>query len=78
MLVCVSSIKSYRDEFGTCKWHYLVRYFLGPRVAKGGDALGADLVEVLNCYLSRGYLAKSRQHGVISQTFKKGDRLDPP
>lgn len=34
MLVRVSSIRSYRDEFGTCKWHYLVRYFLGPRVAK--------------------------------------------
>ena len=34
MLVHVSSIRSYRDEFGTCKWHYLVRYFLGPRVAK--------------------------------------------
>lgn len=41
------------------------------------DALGADLVEVLNCCLSRGYLAKSRQRGVISLTFKKGDRLDP-
>ena len=41
------------------------------------DALGADLVEVLNFCLGRGYLAKSQRHGVISLTFKKGDRLDP-
>lgn len=34
-------------------------------------------MEVLNCCLSRGYLAKSQQRGVISLTFKKGDRLDP-
>ena len=30
----VSSFKSYRDEFGTCKWHYMARYFLGTRLAK--------------------------------------------
>ena len=30
----VSGLKSYRDEFGRCKWHYLARYFLGTRLAK--------------------------------------------
>ena len=41
------------------------------------DVLGPDLVEVLNCCSGRGYLAKSQRRGVITLTFKKGDRLDP-
>ena len=41
------------------------------------DLLGADLVEVLNtCYWS-GRLSPSQRSGVISLSFKKGDRLDP-
>ena len=41
------------------------------------DLLGADLMEVLNsCYRS-GRLSPSQESGVISLTFKKGDRLDP-
>ena len=41
------------------------------------DLLGADLVEILNsCYRS-GRLSPSQRSGVISLTFKKGDRLDP-
>ena len=41
------------------------------------DLLGADLVEVLNsCYRS-GRLSPSQRSGVISLSFKKGDRLDP-
>ena len=30
----MSSFKSYCDEFGTCRWHYLACYFLGARLAK--------------------------------------------
>ena len=41
------------------------------------DVLGADLVEVLNSCFGRGLLAKSQRRGLISLTFKKGDRLDP-
>ena len=41
------------------------------------DVLGVDLVEVLNFCFSAGFLTRSQRHGVISQTFKKGDRLDP-
>ena len=41
------------------------------------DLLGADLVEVLNsCYRS-GRLSPSQRCGVISLSFKTGDRLDP-
>ena len=29
----LSNFLSLRDEFGTCKWHYLVRYFLGHKLA---------------------------------------------
>ena len=29
----LSNFLSLRDEFGTCKWHYLARYFLGNRLA---------------------------------------------
>ena len=39
--------------------------------------LGSDLVNVLNsCYVS-GCLSLSQRRGVISLSFKKGDRLDP-
>ena len=41
------------------------------------DALGADLVEVLNfCYLS-GSLSHTQRRGLIALSFKKGVRLDP-
>ena len=29
----LSNFLSLRDEFGSCKWHYLARYFLGNRLA---------------------------------------------
>ena len=39
--------------------------------------LGADLMRVLNsCFVNRR-LSKSQRRGVISLSFKKGDRLDP-
>ena len=41
------------------------------------DVLGSDLVAVLNSCLSAGCLSLSQRRGVISLTFKKGDRLDP-
>ena len=41
------------------------------------DVLGADLVEVLNCCFFAGFLTRSQRRGVISPTFKKGDKLDP-
>ena len=41
------------------------------------DVLGADLVDVFNFCFSTGFLTKSPHCGVISLTFKKGDRLDP-
>ena len=39
--------------------------------------LGSDLVSVLNSGLDLGSLALSQRRGVISLSFKKGDRLDP-
>ena len=39
--------------------------------------LGSDLVSVLNSCLDSGSLFLSQRRGVISLTFKKGDRLDP-
>ena len=43
--------------------------------------LGVDLVEVLNVCHQAGFLAKSQRGGegggLITLTFKKGDRLDP-
>ena len=41
------------------------------------DILGDDLVDVLNFYFSSGYLTRTQRRGVISLSFKKGDRLDP-
>ena len=41
------------------------------------EVLGADLVDVFNFCFSAGFLTKSQRRGVISLTFKKGDRLDP-
>ena len=41
------------------------------------DVLGFDLVAVLNSCLTAGCLSLSQRRGVISLTFKKGDRLDP-
>ena len=41
------------------------------------NVLGGDLVSVLNSCFSSGSLSLSQRHGVISLTFKKGDRLDP-
>ena len=41
------------------------------------DVLGVDLVEVFNFCFSAGFLTRSQRRGVISLTFKKGDRLDP-
>ena len=29
----LSSFSDYRDNFGTCKWHFLARYFLGDRMS---------------------------------------------
>ena len=41
------------------------------------DVFGSDLVSMLNsCFLS-GSLALSQRRGVITLSFKKGDRLDP-
>ena len=39
--------------------------------------LGSDLVRVLNSCFSAGRLSRSQRRGVISLSFKKGDRLDP-
>ena len=41
------------------------------------QVLGADLVRVLNSCLAKRRLSKSQRRGVISLSFKKGDRLDP-
>ena len=41
------------------------------------DILGDDLVDVLNFCFSSGYLTRTERRGVISLSFKKGDRLDP-
>ena len=41
------------------------------------QVLGADLVRVLNSCLVNRRLSKSQRRGVISLSFKKGDRLDP-
>ena len=39
--------------------------------------LGSDLVDVLNSCFNSGCLSLSQRRGVISLSFKKGDRLDP-
>ena len=41
------------------------------------DVLGPDLVSVLNSCLDSGSLALSQRRGIISLSFKKGNRLDP-
>ena len=41
------------------------------------SVLGSDLVSVLNSYFDSGCLSLSQRRGVISLSFKKGDRLDP-
>ena len=41
------------------------------------NVLGGDLVSVLNSCLDSGCLSLSQRRGVISLSFKKGDRLDP-
>ena len=41
------------------------------------DILGDDLVDVLNLCFTFGYLTRTQRRGVISLSFKKGDRLDP-
>ena len=41
------------------------------------DVLGSDLVRVLNFCFRNNRLSKSQRRGVISLSFKKGDRLDP-
>ena len=41
------------------------------------DVIGSDLVTVLNSCFDAGFLASSQRGGVISLSFKKGDRLDP-
>ena len=40
------------------------------------SVLGSDLVRVLNSCASAGRLSRSQRRGVISLSFKKGDRLD--
>ena len=39
--------------------------------------LGSDLVDVLNSAYVSGRLSSSQRRGIISLSFKKGDRLDP-
>ena len=41
------------------------------------SVLGSDLVSVLNSSFDSGCLSLSQRRGVISLTFKKGNRLDP-
>ena len=41
------------------------------------DIIGNDLVSVLNSCFDSGCLSLSQRRGVISLSFKKGDRLDP-
>ena len=41
------------------------------------SVLGSDLVAVLNSSFDSGCLSLSQRRGVISLSFKKGDRLDP-
>ena len=41
------------------------------------SVLGSDLVSVLNSAIFAGVLSRSQRRGVITLSFKKGDRLDP-
>ena len=41
------------------------------------SVLGADLVMVLNSAFSSGRLSPSQRCGIITLSFKKGDRVDP-
>ena len=41
------------------------------------SVLGSDLVSVLNSAFFAGVLSRSQRRGVITLSFKKGDRLDP-
>ena len=41
------------------------------------DVVGSDLVSVLNECSSSGFLSLSQRRGIITLSFKKGDRLDP-
>ena len=50
----------------------LMKFYL-----KFWPVLGQDLVLVLNSCFSEGRLSLSQLRGVISLSFKKGDRLDP-
>lgn len=31
--LCLSNFSDFRDDFGSSKWHYLARYFLGNKLA---------------------------------------------
>ena len=44
---------------------------------KSWPVLGPDLVSVLNSCFDAGVLSLFQRRGVISLSFKKGDRLDP-
>lgn len=39
--------------------------------------LGSDLIETLNSSFHSGLLSRLQQCGVISLSYRKGDRLDP-
>ena len=41
------------------------------------SVLGIDLVRVLNSSFSTGCLSRTQRRGIISLSYKKGDRLDP-
>ena len=41
------------------------------------DVLGSDLILVLNTSFGSGSLSLSQRRGLITPSFKKGDRLDP-
>ena len=41
------------------------------------SVLGADLVLVLNSAFTSGLMSRSQRRGIITLSFKKGDRLDP-
>ena len=41
------------------------------------SVLGADLVLVLNSAFTSGLMSRSQRRGIITLSFKKGDRVDP-
>ena len=69
---CFSAFKGMAHRKAPGNDGLLMEFYL-----KFWPVLGADLVRVLNSCLLNRRLSKSQRRGVISLSFKKGDRLDP-